>query len=124
MLLKMTIKTRLESESVLPGAIELRKIMYDDPLVQKMEFDKILIVNVYHHLDHRESYLRELHKGLKDNGEILIIDFLKKDFPKGPPEDLRIDPKAVVQDLEKTGYKVIDKNLELLKYQYIVRAKK
>lgn len=118
------IKTRLQSESVLPGSIELRKIMYDDPLTQSLEFDKIFILNVYHHLDKRDLYLRELHKGLKNSGEIIIIDFLKKDLPKGPPNHLKIESKIVVYELEKAGFKILDVNQELLKYQYIVRAKK
>jgi 2-polyprenyl-3-methyl-5-hydroxy-6-metoxy-1,4-benzoquinol methylase len=117
------IKKRLLTEPVNPGSIETRKILYDDPKLKMEEIDKVIIVNVYHHIDDRIPYLTKIRKGLKKNGEVILIDFFKKDLPVGPPMDHKISSQEVKQDLEKSGFQSIEINESLLKYQYIIRAK-
>lgn len=47
--------------------------------------DMIVLVDVYHHIDARESYFRKLQKSLKADGRLAIIDF-RMDSPNGPPQ--------------------------------------
>jgi SAM-dependent methyltransferase len=51
----------------------------------------VLIVNTYHHIENREAYFAKVLKGLKPGGELVLIDFFKKELPVGPPVDHKID---------------------------------
>ncbi|MEE9374690.1 MAG: methyltransferase domain-containing protein [Saprospiraceae bacterium] len=100
----------------------IRKIPYDSPLLADKEVDKVIIVNTYHHIENRQSYFAKVKKGLKENGELIIIDFLKKDLPVGPPVKMKIAENEVKRELEEAGFSKFSINSDLLKYQYIIRA--
>ena len=103
--------------------IELRKIPFDSPDLGDGEVDKVLIVNTYHHIDNRVDYFAKVKKGIKADGELVVIDFFKKELPVGPPVNHKIDLETVKEELKKAGYTQLDINVELLPYQFIVRAK-
>ncbi len=68
--------------------------------------DVILLVDVYHHIEDRERYFRNLGTSLKPGGRIAIIDF-RMDSPEGPPKAARIAPEQVIAELENAGYKMV-----------------
>jgi hypothetical protein len=117
------INQRLQTEPVKPGSIVTRKIQFDNPTLNPEEVDKALMVNVNHHIEDRVPYLKMVRKGLKKNGELILIDFAKKKIPVGPPEDHKISSEDVKLELESAGFTSIEVNETLLKYQYIIRAK-
>jgi hypothetical protein len=53
----------------------------------------------------------------------VIIDYFKKELPVGPPVNHKIDLETVKRELKEAGYTQFDVNVELLPYQFIVRAK-
>lgn len=103
--------------------IELRKIPYDSPDLAANEVDMVLIVNTYHHIENRIDYFSKVKKGIKSNGELVVIDYFKKELPVGPPVDHKIDLETVKSELEKAGYTQLDVNVDVLPYQFIVKAK-
>src|SRR5690625_4625173 len=104
--------------------IELRKIPYDDPGLSDREVDKVLIVNTYHHIESdRSVYFARVKEGLKPGGELVVIDFYKADIPVGPPLNHKIGMDDVITELKNAGYTNFDVNVELLPYQYIIRAR-
>jgi 2-polyprenyl-3-methyl-5-hydroxy-6-metoxy-1,4-benzoquinol methylase len=103
--------------------IQLRKIAYDDPGLENNEVDMVLIVNTYHHIENRSEYFAKVKKGIKPNGELVIIDFYKTVIPVGPPVDHKISIDEVIAELKKAGYKSFEVNVDLLLYQYIIKAK-
>lgn len=103
--------------------IELRKIPYDSPGLSEKEVDMVLIVNTYHHIEDRPAYFAQVKKGIKDNGELVVIDFFKKEIPVGPGIDHKVARDVVVDELEQAGFAIVDVNVDLLPYQYIIRAK-
>lgn len=108
----------------LSGKIEIRKVPFDDPQLDRNEIDRFLTVNTYHHIKNRPRYFSKVKKGLKPYGKAMIVDFFKKETPMGPPVKMRIKPGLVVMVLEKAGFKNISVNDSLLPYQYIVTAGK
>jgi SAM-dependent methyltransferase len=66
--------------------------------------DVVLVVNTYHHIGEREAYFRRLLGALKPGGRLIIIDF-RKGQPMGPPEQYRLGPEQVRQELETAGYR-------------------
>lgn len=78
--------------------------------------DLAILVDVYHHIDHRETYFRQLAASLKPGGRLAIIDF-KLDAPVGPPRTARIAPEQVRAELQKAGY-VLQEEHGFLPHQY------
>lgn len=115
------LKKRIETNNL--ENIELRKIPYDSPGLSEKEVDMVLIVNTYHHIEDRLIYFSKVKTGIKNNGELVVIDFFKKDLPVGPNPDHKIAMDVVIDELKQAGYTVVDVNVDLLPYQYIIRAK-
>ncbi|SHJ99371.1 class I SAM-dependent methyltransferase [Pseudozobellia thermophila] len=115
------LKKRIEENDL--KNIELRKIPYDNPNLADGEVDMVLIVNTYHHIDNRSDYFSKVKNGTKDNGELVIIDFFKTEVPVGPPTDHKIAIDVVIAELKKAGYTDFEVNVDLLPYQYIIKAK-
>ena len=65
--------------------------------------DLIIFVDVYHHVDDRERYFRQLQNSLKPGGRLAIIDF-RMDSREGPPKAARIAPEQVKSELKRAGY--------------------
>jgi predicted methyltransferase len=74
----------------------------EDPKLPE-KADLILMVDVFHHIEHRKQYFHKLRASLKPGGRIAIIDF-RLDSPEGPPKAARIPPERVVAELKSAGY--------------------
>jgi ubiquinone/menaquinone biosynthesis C-methylase UbiE len=88
-----------------------------DPLLPE-KVDLILMVDVFHHLDDRDSYLRKLQDVLKPSGRIAIIDF-RMDSPEGPPMNARSTPDGIKAELNRSGY-VLVQEYTFLPNQYFL----
>lgn len=115
------LKHRIEENNL--KNIELRKIPYDSPGLADEEVDMVLIVNTYHHIENRSDYFKKVKQGIKPDGELVVIDFYKKELPVGPPVNHKIDLETAKRELKEAGYTQLDINRELLPYQFIIRAK-
>ena len=80
--------------------------------------DLALFVDVYHHVDARERYFRDLRKSLKPHGRVAVIDF-RLDSPEGPPKEARIAPERVKAEMKKAGY-VLEAEHSFLPRQYFL----
>jgi cyclopropane fatty-acyl-phospholipid synthase-like methyltransferase len=115
------LKKRIKEEDI--SNIELRKLPYDSPELEKNEVDKVLIVNTYHHIEDRISYFKKVRKGINSEGELVIIDFFKAELPVGPPVGHKIAIDDVVLELKEADFTEFVVEVSLLDYQYIIRAK-
>jgi ubiquinone/menaquinone biosynthesis C-methylase UbiE len=64
--------------------------------------DRILVVDVWHHLPDRVAYARGLAASLKPGGKLYIVDFTM-DATHGPPPKHRLLPDAIMADLRAAG---------------------
>lgn len=110
-------------EKIKEGApeVSLRKLPYDSPDLEEDEVDKVLIVNTYHHIENRVPYFTQVLNGLKEGGELIIIDFKKQDGP-GPPVEMKMSSTFIVDELKQSGFEDFEINDDLLDHQYIIRA--
>jgi 2-polyprenyl-3-methyl-5-hydroxy-6-metoxy-1,4-benzoquinol methylase len=104
------------------GNIETRLTTPDSPGLKDGEADLVLIVDTIHHIEKRIEYLRKLKQGLRDGGALVIIDFKKHETPAGPPVELRLSTHEVKSELEAAGFKVAPADMEMLPYQYVIKA--
>ncbi|MGB5169813.1 MAG: class I SAM-dependent methyltransferase [Eudoraea sp.] len=115
------LKKRIEENKL--KNIEIRKIPYDSPGLTDHEVDMVLIVNTYHHIENRSEYFVKVKNGTKEKGELVLIDFFKTELPVGPTTDHKISMDQVIAELKKAGYSNFDVNVDMLPYQYIIKAK-
>ncbi|MFT7084531.1 MAG: 2-polyprenyl-3-methyl-5-hydroxy-6-metoxy-1,4-benzoquinol methylase [Vicingaceae bacterium] len=104
--------------------IVTRKVNFDSPMLDSAEVDAILIVDTYHHIETRYEYFRDVWRGMKAGGQLIIVDFKKKDTPHGPPTEMRIEGFEVMKELQKAGFVKVVIDVRSLDYQYIILAKK
>ncbi len=71
--------------------------------------DVVVLVDVYHHVDNREQYFRQLQASLKPGGRLAVIDF-RMDSPVGPPPAARIAPEQVKAELQRAGYRLAEEH--------------
>ncbi len=90
----------------------------NNPLLPR-PVDRVLFVNVWHHIENQPGYLTLLKKALKPGGQIVMIDFHKRDLPVGPPPAMRIAREDLIRQMQENGFKVRAEHT-LLPYQYFV----
>lgn len=90
----------------------------DDPLLPQ-PVDRFLIVDVWHHIEDQAGYLALMKKQLKPGGQVVMIDFHKKDLPVGPPADMKISREDLLKQMEGAGYRLA-KEHTFLPYQYFL----
>lgn len=80
--------------------------------------DLAVFVDVYHHVEAREGYLRGLREMLEPGGRVAVIDF-RMDSPVGPPRSARIAPDQVKREFERSGYVLVQEH-GFLPHQYFL----
>lgn len=117
------LRKRVEGGSPGEGEIELRKIPYDSPGLKNREADMVFMANVYHHIENRIDYFSKTRNGLKADGSLVIIDYYKTDLPVGPPLDHKVSMDEVLAELKAAGFHKFEVEVNLLPYQFILKAK-
>lgn len=74
----------------------------DDPQLAEASVDRILVVDVWHHLDDRAGYARKLARALRPGGKVAIVDFTLE-AQHGPPAKHRLAPDEILGDLRSAG---------------------
>jgi SAM-dependent methyltransferase len=74
----------------------------DDPQLAPGTIDRIIVVDVWHHLGDRAAYARALAKALRPGGKLVVVDFTLES-KHGPPAKHRLAPDAILADLRAAG---------------------
>jgi len=91
----------------------------ENPKLPAHGVDLVLIVDTWHHIDDRLSYLVKLAGGLKPGGRVAVVDFKKGDFPVGPPDAHKLTPESVVSEFAAAGWTQAS-HWDELPYQYVL----
>jgi ubiquinone/menaquinone biosynthesis C-methylase UbiE len=83
--------------------------------------DLVFLVDVFHHIEERETYFRDLQTAIKRDGRLAVIDF-KMDSPEGPPKGARIPPEQVAAELRQAGYRLVEEHRFLPNQYFLVFA--
>jgi len=104
--------------------LEPRLTTPDSPGLEKSEVDIILVVNTFMFIENKVDYLRKIYPALRSNGRIVIVDWKKKDTPKGPRKAQRLPIGSLQDMLKDAGFHIVSSDDATLEYQYIVVADK
>jgi ubiquinone/menaquinone biosynthesis C-methylase UbiE len=91
----------------------------NEPRLPYGSIDVVLIVDTYHHLNDRLTYLRRLARTLERGGRIVVIDWFERELPKGPPPAHKLPRKQVVEEMTTAGYELVGEP-SILPYQYFL----
>jgi len=85
--------------------------------------DLVLLVDVYHEFSKPQDMLRSIHKSLKEDGRLVLLEFRKED----PNVPIRLEHKMslaeVKAELEPEGFR-IEKVLDTLPWQHMIFLRK
>jgi ubiquinone/menaquinone biosynthesis C-methylase UbiE len=90
-----------------------------DPKLAPASVDLIFICDTLHHISEREKYYPLLARALKPGGRLVDVDFHKRALPLGPPVEMKISRKALVEEVKPAGFNLV-KDYEFLPYQYFI----
>lgn len=111
------IRKRAEHEKT-PNVIPVLA-SFEEPRLPHGSIDVVLIVDTYHHFNDRLVYLRRLSQALPPRGRLVVIDWFKRELPKGPPVDHKLPRAQVVDEMNTAGYELIEEPT-FLPYQYFL----
>lgn len=105
----------------LPG-VKAAVVPLDDPKLAPGSADRVVLLDVWHHVPDRIAYARKIADGLKPDGAVFIIDFTKESS-RGPHKRHRLTPEEVQAELRAAGLRpeVVE---ETLPDHYIVAGRK
>ena len=90
-----------------------------DPLLPDASVDRFVVVDTWHHIEDQLGYLALMKKMLKTGGQVVMIDFQKKELPFGPPLEMKIAREDLVRQMEGSGFHLM-KEHTFLPYQYFL----
>jgi ubiquinone/menaquinone biosynthesis C-methylase UbiE len=90
----------------------------NDPLLPE-PVDRFLIVDVWHHIEDQPGYLAVMKKHLEPGGQVIMIDFHKRDLPVGPPTSMKIAREDLIKQMQANGFEVAAEHT-FLPYQYFL----
>ncbi len=90
-----------------------------DPKLPAGALDLILCVDVYHEFDRPEPMLAAMHKSLKPDGVVALVEFREED-PKVPikPEH-KMSKKQILKEWEANGFKLV-REFDGLPWQHVM----
>lgn len=104
--------------------VTTRLVGYDNPELEAVAYDALIIVDTYHHFNNKVEYMMHCFRGLKKDGVLINVDFKKEDTLHGPPIDHRIAAEEVKADLIEAGFSEVSIDNNTLSEQYIMVAVK
>jgi ubiquinone/menaquinone biosynthesis C-methylase UbiE len=91
----------------------------DDPLLPDASVDRFVIVDTWHHVEDQPKYLAHMKRMLKPGGQVVHIDFQKRELPIGPPMEMKIARDDLVKQMQGAGFRLAAEHT-FLPYQYFL----
>lgn len=75
----------------------------ESPGLAPASVDRAVMINVWHHIEARESFAAALGATLRPGGRIVIVEARPGTGGEGPPEAMRLSPEQVIGSLQAAG---------------------
>lgn len=116
-LFTMNLPTDIQSR------IETRLASKFNPKLKEKEVDLIVMINTFSYIDDRLAYLNTIKNGLKEDGQLMILNFKEENISaESPPFKKRISLELMKKDVVSAGYEIVDVDSQSLEYQYVIIA--
>ena len=94
-----------------------------DPNLPEGQVDEVLVLDAYHHFDYPEKMLAAIHKALKPDGHLVIVEYYKREkaMPNGRAlTHIRLDMPDVIKEVEANHFHLIEEKERIRDVQYML----
>jgi predicted methyltransferase len=98
-----------------------------DPKLPEASLDRVLVLDVYHHFDYPEAMLAGIHKALKPDGRLVIVEYYKNEtaMPNGRAlTHIRLNKPDVIKEVEANHFHVVSQSEHVPDVQYMLVLEK
>jgi len=98
-----------------------------DPMLPEGGVDVVLVLDVYHHFDYPEKMLAAIHKALKPDGRLALVEYYKRKeaMPGGRAlTHIRLDMPDVIKEVEANHFHLIEEREHIPDSQYMLLLRK
>ncbi|MFN3158673.1 MAG: class I SAM-dependent methyltransferase [Rubinisphaera brasiliensis] len=87
-----------------PATLVIRQVQPGDPGLEPTSVDRVMTLDVWHHMQERVAYAEKVYAGLKQGGRFVVADY-DVAAEVGPPPEMRLEAEQVKQQLEAAGFR-------------------
>ncbi len=94
-----------------------------DPMLPERHLDEVLVLDVYHHFDYPEKMLAGIHKALKPDGKLVVVEYYRSPgaMPGGRAMNhIRLDKPDVIKEIEANHFHLISEREHVPGSQYML----
>ena len=98
-----------------------------DPNLPEGQVDMALVLDAYHHFDYPEKMLAALHKALKPEGKLVVVEYYKREsaMPNGRAlTHIRLDMPDLIKELEANHFHLLMEQEHVKNVQYMLLLEK
>jgi len=98
-----------------------------DPNLPEAAVDIALALDVYHHFDYPEKMLAAIHKSLKPDGKLVVVEYYKRKeaMPEGRAlTHIRLDMPDVIKEIEANHFHLLAEKEHIPDSQYLLILRK
>ena len=83
--------------------------------------DLAFLADTYHHFEYPQSMLASIHRALRDNGRLVVIDFRKdpRTSSRWVMGHVRTNREGVIREIEPAGFRLVA-DMPLLRTNYFL----
>jgi ubiquinone/menaquinone biosynthesis C-methylase UbiE len=99
----------------------------NDPGLPEGQMDTVLALDVYHHFDYPDKMLAAIHKSLKPDGKLIIVEYYKRPdaMPNGMAmTHIRLDMPDVIKEVEANRFHLVMEKETIRNSQYLLMLEK
>jgi ubiquinone/menaquinone biosynthesis C-methylase UbiE len=98
-----------------------------DPSLPAGAVDRVLVLDAYHHFDYPGEMLAGIHKALKADGRLVIVEYFKTPgaMPNGDAVNhVRLDKPDVIKEVEANHFRLVSEREQIKDSQYMLILEK
>ena len=99
--------------------VEVVRATFDDPTLPDACCKVVLFSSVYKEIDGRVAYMRKVTHALEPGGRVAILEYRPDAAGPGPPPELRLDARQVIDELGTAGFALVARH-EFIDRQYLL----
>ena len=98
-----------------------------NPNLPEGQADEVLVLDAYHHFDYPELMLAAIHKALKPNGKLVLVEYYKTPaaMPNGDAvSHIRLNKPDVIKEIEANHFRLVSEREQIKDSQYMLILEK
>jgi len=98
-----------------------------DPKLPEGAVDIVLALDVYHHFDYPDKMLASIHKALKPDGKLVVVEYYKRQEAMSGGRALthiRLDMPDVIKEIESNHFHLLSEKEHIPNSQYMLVLRK